>query len=211
MLRLILIRHGGYDNDGRLSSRIYYDHFLTNIGIKQIRDTAKLFSDSDRPAYFYASPMKRTEQSAKVFLSEINSDAPILLDDRIKEIDYGELSGQKESETKQGKIDKMYAGRRRGDMRIRIGETGENGYELLARNCRFLIDIISRYQSQDCDVFVFTHEACVRAMENVLSGDDPSRPRAEMGECKEFAITDDSLSAARATLCKLDERVNVET
>ena len=90
MKKLILVRHGLTDY---LVKGLYQGHSdppLNKEGRAQIKSLADGFADKE-PQIIFSSPLKRARKSADILNKDL--DLEIIVDDRIKEISFGEWEG----------------------------------------------------------------------------------------------------------------------
>lgn len=76
MNKIYLVRHGN-------KPQIAGDPTLSNLGIKQARETAKYFKDKNI-SQIYSSPLARTKQTAQIIAQDLNINN-IIFDNRLKE------------------------------------------------------------------------------------------------------------------------------
>ncbi len=89
-----LIRHGEADHnvEGLYSCKIENAHHLTEKGIKEAKQAGTELSPFDQ---IYASPLVRTQETAAILKSEQSFTGDIQTEDRLREVNFGELDGQK--------------------------------------------------------------------------------------------------------------------
>ncbi len=97
---LILVRHGQSEMnaDGVLVGRS--DPALTERGLRQAEATGRQLArlrdslgSADRPLVVVTSPLQRARRTAAVLLEAAGLAAEVRVDERLVEIDYGELEG----------------------------------------------------------------------------------------------------------------------
>ena len=98
----------------------------------------------------FSSPMKRAVKSAEILQSGLVGKPKIILDNRLKEIDYGIFTDDRDNPEMQNIAKKQIA----GDQEIRFGG-GENIREILERFLDFLID--NYKENQNSEIIVFSH------------------------------------------------------
>lgn len=91
-VRLFLIRHGQTESnaEGRYQGSI--DSVLTNDGIAQARAAKKYLSNVGFNSV-YASPMKRTMETARIISGDMNHEIKVM--HGLKELDFGKWEGLK--------------------------------------------------------------------------------------------------------------------
>jgi isoleucyl-tRNA synthetase len=90
--KITVLRHG--ESKGNIKP-IYQGSMpgtdLTATGKKQAKETGRALADEE-VAHIYASPLARTEQTAKLIAGETG--AGIVIDDRLREVSFGEYEGK---------------------------------------------------------------------------------------------------------------------
>lgn len=106
---------------------------LTEAGFRQVaKSVSKLPREIDK---IYSSPLIRTLQTAKEIMKV--SGAEVIIDNRIREIDWGEYDGKPNNP----ELDAVRARQAAGDFFVRFGQYGDNKYNLELRLCEFLDDV----------------------------------------------------------------------
>lgn len=124
---------------------------LTETGIAQVQATAKSFNNKIDAVY--SSPYLRTQQTAQLFLDNLNIKLPINIDKRLREIDYGVFGIEDKNNPEMIAVaTKQIA----GDYDVRFGKNGENKREIVTRFFDFLLDVFNKQNKQD-SVLVITH------------------------------------------------------
>lgn len=101
MRYLILSRHGNTfgPHDSVVWVGAKNDLPLVDSGIKQAEELAGAFLSSGiAPDAIYCGPLSRTKEYAKIVGLAVNPAAPLLIDERLNELDYGDWSGLKDLE-----------------------------------------------------------------------------------------------------------------
>lgn len=115
-MKLILARHG---NTFGPSDKVVWvgsaqDLPLVESGQQQAIEFGRLLKSSGiQPAIIYAAPLSRTREYAQILVAEGGLHSKVLLDTRLKEIDYGEWGGLSSEE-----------------VRLRFGATALEAWEL---------------------------------------------------------------------------------
>lgn len=97
-MEVVIIRHGTTElnKDGKIQgSRV--DPNLSKDGRAYAEKAAKNFDPSEFDA-IYASPLKRAQETARIF---VGPDLPIKTDKRLEELDYGDWDGKPSKDFKQ--------------------------------------------------------------------------------------------------------------
>ena len=122
---------------------------LSKKGEDQIRAIIPAFQNCNIVRIF-SSPMKRAVKSAEILQSGLVNKPKIMIDNRLKEIDYGIFTDDQDNPEMQNIAKKQIA----GDQEIRFGG-GENIREILERFLDFLVDIYK--ENQNDEIIVFSH------------------------------------------------------
>ena len=125
-MKLLLVRDGESvaKASGILSSHPGDGVVLTKSGIMQAEQLS--FELPKSLSAVYASPLERAIETAEIALGR---DAEIIIEPRIKEVDYGECSGQSNN----AELDSVRQMQVRGDYNVRFGVNGENRLDVLNR------------------------------------------------------------------------------
>ncbi len=92
-MKLYLVRHGQTDYNLKNLLQGSTDNPLNETGRQQARQLARMLEDVPFEI-IYSSPLKRAKETAEI-IREVNIyKPPILLDERLKEIDMGEWEGR---------------------------------------------------------------------------------------------------------------------
>lgn len=151
-MKIYLIRHGeSLANLGLVSADFSMDNqnSLSQKGEEQIRTIIPTFQNCNIVRIF-SSPMKRAVKSAEILQSSLANKPKIIIDNRLKEIDYGIFTDDRDNPEMQNIAKKQIA----GDQEIRFGG-GENIREILERFLDFLIDAYKK--NQNGEIVVFSH------------------------------------------------------
>lgn len=135
-MNIIFMRHGEATNnvDEIISDKEIYWSVLTENGIATTLESIKLLPQSiDK---IYVSPFPRTIETAH-FVSKKYPKVEVIIENRIREINYGKYSGKKNNED----LDNTRIKQINGDYFTRLGEYGENKYDIELRLCKFLKDV----------------------------------------------------------------------
>ena len=151
-MKIYLIRHGeSLANLGLVSAVFSMDNQngLSQKGENQIQAIILAFKNCNIMRIF-SSPMKRAVDSAKILQSGLTHAPKIMIDDRLKEIDYGIYTDDRDNPEMQNIAKKQIA----GDQEIRFGG-GENIREILER---FLDFLVTTYKiRQNDEIIILSH------------------------------------------------------
>ena len=151
-MKIYLIRHGeSLANLGLVSADFSMDNqnSLSQKGENQIRAIIPAFQNCNIVRIF-SSPMKRAIDSAKILQSGLVNKPKIIIDNHLKEIDYGIYIDDRDNPEMQNIAKQQIA----GDQEIRFGG-GENIREILERFLDFLVDAYK--ENQNREIIVFSH------------------------------------------------------
>ena len=97
MKKLIVIRHGNTFRSGEPPRRIGRRTDLPLVEEERARKAGRfLLAQNLRPDQVFSASLKRTQETAKLVLDEMNLSLPVLLNDDFLEIDYGPDENQTE-------------------------------------------------------------------------------------------------------------------
>ncbi len=176
--RLFLVRHGAtvLSAEDRFAGSTDVD--LSDAGRQQAAALAERLA-SEAVTAVYASPMKRTVETAKIL------GAPYALTPEtsaaLREIDHGRWEGLTRSEV-ETRFPDEYAGWE-ADPFTFAPEQGEAGIHVLARALPVLRDIVARHADES--VIVVSHKATIRLLISSLLGFDARgyRDRLDQHPC----------------------------
>lgn len=205
-MKLILIRHGESQAniDGVLSSRAEDAYLMTKNGVRQIMRLAGQLKNTVDVAY--VSPLRRTLQTSDILFSKSTINPIIIIDSRIKEIDYGIFSGQKNNP----ELDRMRKMQVAGDLKIKFGESGENKFEIMDRLYDILIDILSN-SAKDSTVAIISHGSITGWIERILlglEGKTSNHKHINNGDIREYFLNENSLDKIKLLRLNLIDEYN---
>lgn len=188
------MRHGEADNNVEefLSDKEIYFSLLTEKGQKEVQESIKYLPNKiDK---IYISPLPRTIQTAKLVLQNIKIQK-IVIENRIREINYGKYSGKKNNK----ELDAIRKKQVMGDYLTRFGDYGENKLEIETRLSNFLLDL-SKNNPKESTVLIISHGSITSYMKRILN---IKTPHIKTGKIEEFANVD--LSQISTYIKKLKE------
>lgn len=161
-MNLILFRHGeATDNvKGLISDKEIYWSILTEKGKEDVKESISLLPKEITAVYI--SPLPRTIQTAN-FIYEKYSRTMFIIEDRIKEIQYGKYSHCKNNE----ELDSIRQKQINGDYFCRFGDIGENKYDIEMRLSSFLVDLLNKYKNNE-NIIVVTHGSISSYIKRIL-------------------------------------------
>lgn len=164
-MKIYIVRHGetALNIQGFMQGRL--DEPLNKNG----RDLAVLTGQAMKGMHFdycISSPLNRAVETAEIILRESGNDIPITLDERILEMNFGDLEGKKISEMGEA-ADQFHL-----DPFHFIGfPNGETIYDVCNRTQSFLKELIAKDDGKT--YLISTHGCAMRGMVNFLF-EDPS-------------------------------------
>ena len=161
-MNIIFLRHGeATDNVNELfSDKEIYWSTLTEKGITTVKESIKSLSNNiDK---IYVSPLPRTIQTAH-YVSELCPNTEVIIDDRIREINHGKYTHKKNNED----LDNTRLKQINGDYFVRLGEYGENNYDIEKRLSLFLKDVIQN-NFKDNTIMIVSHGSITSYMKRML-------------------------------------------
>jgi len=164
-MRIYILRHGetAWNRARLLQGRS--DVELNENGRKLAKESAGGMKDIPFDIIF-TSPLKRAKETARLVTG--GRDIPMVEDERIAEISFGEFEGKPWRKTEDFPGDEnMYMFFNHPDKYVPV-KGGESLQHLAQRTADFMADICSREELQDKTVLVSTHGAATRGLLNSL-------------------------------------------
>ena len=162
---IYIIRHGETqaNKDGLLQG--WLDTDLNEFGVELAKQTGKALGNVKFDVVF-TSPLIRATHTAKLLMECSDNDAPIVIDERIKEVNMGSWQGMpiKSEEIDQNECALFF----KDPWKFKGFPGGENLYQLCERTQDFLRELATKDYNT---VLVSTHGAALRAMLNCLYED----------------------------------------
>lgn len=163
-MNLILARHG---NTFLANEPAYYvgsqhDLPLVPFGIEQAQAIGlNLLKQNCHLTAVYTGPLQRMKSTAQQALNSMHSDLPIILDERLNELDYGLWSGLTSQEVRQRFGDADYEAWEKKSSWPSQGQWSESEDAVIARITAFAHDLAQRYTEQDT-ILVVASNGCLR-------------------------------------------------
>ncbi len=92
-MKIYLVRHGQTDYNLKNLFQGITDNPLNETGIKQAEELAQMLKEVKFDVIF-SSPLRRALQTAEIIRRENTGNPPIIVDERLREIDMGEWEGK---------------------------------------------------------------------------------------------------------------------
>lgn len=159
-MELYIVRHGQtvWNKEGRLQGRA--DIMLNEEGIEIAKRTGLALKD----VYFdkiYSSPLTRAYDTACYIRG--NRDIPVIKDERIMELGFGKLEGQKIEDMQKDKTSHFTNFFEAPHLYV-PDEDGETLDELRARAGEFLTEQIEKHEKEYSRVMIVAHGAMNKAL-----------------------------------------------
>ena len=180
-MNIIFMRHGeATDNvKGLISDKEIYWSILTDSGIKTVEESIKDLPDViDK---IYVSPLPRTIETAHLVYKKYK-ESKIVIENRIRELNYGKYSGQRNNKN----LDNTRIKQVEGDYFIRLGSSGDNRFEIESRLSEFLKDVYTNNSSKDT-ILIISHGSVTSYMKRILN---IKTPHLKTGKVEEFNNVD---------------------
>ena len=161
-MNLIFMRHGeATDNvKGLISDKEIYWSILTEKGIETVKESIDFLPK--KIDIMYVSPLPRAIETAH-YIFERYSSINVVIDDRIREIQYGKYSHCKNNE----ELDEIRKKQIAGDYMVRFGDYGDNKYDIEKRLTEFLLDIYNS-NNKNSTVLIVSHGSITSYMKRIL-------------------------------------------
>lgn len=170
-MKIYLVRHGETDwnKEKRIQGRS--DIALNEYGMYLARKTGEGLRDIPF-SRCYTSPLIRAYETARIILR--GQDIPIIKDDRIVEMAFGEFEGLCLVERKNRAPESFHNFTEHPEEFVpAIG--GETFLEIRNRTCNFLKELIENPKLQNEHILITTHGAALAAMVNVIKKEPLSK------------------------------------
>lgn len=180
-MNIIFMRHGEASDNVKelISDREIYWSTLTEKGKETVIESIKALPDQiDK---IYVSPFPRTIETAH-FVFEEYPNTEVKIDQRLHEINSGKYSHQKNNED----LDQTRLKQIDGDYFIRLGEYGENKFDIETRLCDFLRDVYKN-NFKNNTVMIVSHGSITSYMKRILN---LKSPHIKAGKVEEFNDVD---------------------
>lgn len=160
-MKLYAMRHGETDWNVQVRLQGCADVPLNEKGKKLAKVTGETLKNTKFDAVF-SSPLSRAVETAKLVLG--NQNVPIVTDDRIKEISFGEWEGRR-SQKEYGEIpQEMLNNFFHAPEKYVAPPKGETFAEILARTKDFYEELIQKKEYENSNILISSHGAAVRAL-----------------------------------------------
>lgn len=173
--RVLLVRHGATElsSEDRFAGAV--DVKLSDGGRDQARRLGERLRDQSLAAA-YASPMSRTQETARLIV------APRALDvtpvDSLREIAHGRWEGRTRAEVEQA-FPEEYS-RYEHDPYSFAPDGGETGLQVIARSLPAMLALVEQHEGEQ--ILIVSHKATIRLLLSSLLGFDPRKYRDRLDQ-----------------------------
>lgn len=180
-MNIIFMRHGEAINNVNesISDKEIYYSTLTEKGKRDVlKSILSLPKTIDK---IYVSPFSRTLETAH-YVYEKYSTSEIIIENRIREIYHGKYSGKSNNSD----LDEVRLKQIAGDYFIRLGEYGENNFDIESRLCNFLMDVYNNTFNNNT-IMIVSHGSVISYIKRILN---IRTPHIKTGKIEEFIDVD---------------------
>lgn len=180
-MNIIFMRHGEATDNVKelLSDKEIYWSVLTEKGKETVQESIKALPQTiDK---IYVSPFPRTIETAH-YVFENFPKTELIIEKRLHEINHGKYSGKKNNE----ELDKTRLKQIEGDYFVRLGEYGENNFDIESRLCQFLNDVYKNNYKENT-IMIVSHGSITSYMKRILN---IKTPHIKTGKVEEFINVD---------------------
>ncbi len=173
--RIYLVRHGATVLSAEDAFAGATDVALSDEGREQARRLSERLA-SEPIAAFYASPMSRTLETARILAAPHRLD--VVASGGLREISHGHWEGRKRAD-----VEKLFPeeyARWEADPFSTAVEGGESGLAVTARALPELLRIVQAHEGRQA--LLVSHKATIRLLVSVLLGFDPRAYRDRLGQ-----------------------------
>lgn len=201
---IYFIRHGEtISNKQKIRQGVQIDDYLDTQGILQIDKITKIIQILNLDILF-TSYLRRAEETAALINKNLKEPVPVLHDFRLRERDFGSLSGKNHEEwdkllpnNREMEAMQMYDYRPFG---------GESVEEVRQRSVSAILDIIENYDHKN--IGIITHNGVIRLLlfhfpdiPRIYRGDDTDKDIAN-ADIYEWVITEGKIKNLKSLLKK---------
>lgn len=183
-MNIVFMRHGEATDNVKeiISDKEIYWSVLTKNRESTVEKTVKELPEKIDKVY--VSPLPRTIQTASIVRKKYPN-IEFVVDNRIREIDHGKYSGQKNNEDLDRTREKQVA----GDYFVRFGDYGENKLEIELRLSDFLKEVFASNFNNNT-IMILSHGSVTSFMKIILN---LKSPHIKTGKAEIFNYIDAGL------------------
>lgn len=159
-MKIYLIRHGETDQNKRKCLQGRSDIELNEYGRELARKTAAGLADIPFDMIF-SSPLKRARETAEIIRGK--RDIPIVCEERIQEISFGEYEGLCYGKDNYSIPDKDFMNFFDKPQDYETPPGGESFTEIIQRTGDFLQEILQNKELKDKNILISTHGCALKA------------------------------------------------
>ena len=166
-MTIYVLRHGETALNAKGVMQGWIDEPLNQNGRSLAAATGRAMREKGiRFDFCFSSPLARARETVEIVLRESGNEIPVTFDDRLREINFGDLEGKTHAEM--GEAGELFF---LDPLRLPAFPNGESVKDVCARTQAFLRELLARDEEKTC--LIGTHGCAARAMLNRLY-DDPS-------------------------------------
>lgn len=162
-MTIYLIRHGETDLNKEHRLQGHSDIELNDYGRELARITGQALSTVNFD-YVFTSPLIRAKETAQILVDNQEVKAPIIEDERIKEICFGEFEGLSYSKDGFTIPDKTFMNFFDKPEEYNIPEKGEGFEDVIERTGSFLKELTENKKYENKTILVSTHGCALKAI-----------------------------------------------
>ncbi len=167
MTKIYLIRHGETDQNKRKCLQGRSDIELNEYGRELARKTAEGLKEIDFDIIF-SSPLKRARETAEIIKGD--REVPVLCEERIQEISFGEYEGLCYGKDNYSIPDKDFMNFFNKPQEYMTPPGGESFEEIIERTGDFLQEILQKEELKDKNILLSTHGCALKALLSNVCG-----------------------------------------
>ena len=184
-MKIYMIRHGETDWNKKRKLQGQVDIPLNEFGRLLARQTAPALKDIPFDAV-YTSPLQRAKETAELVIGDRN--IPLIEEDRLKEMGFGEFEGMCCSEEGWNIPDPDFHNFFDAPQNYQPPKGGESFQELTRRLNSFLQELIQKSEMKEKTVLLSTHGAALCGLLHLIKG-NPIEKYWDGGVHKNCAVT----------------------
>lgn len=169
-MKLYFVRHG--KTEWNLEGRYQGGSGNSPLLPQSYEDIQRLadYLEGTKFRAFYASPLQRTLTTAVMLRNDLGINVPIIVDERLKEFNLGDLEGMKFVDAERKFPEQIRAFRYEPDRYDPSSFHGENFEHMIKRGESLISQIVKRYPEPDDNVLLVSHGAALCALIRTLEG-----------------------------------------
>jgi isoleucyl-tRNA synthetase len=175
----IVVRHGEAEHNAKniANSNPAVVFHLTEKGKEQVKKLSENLKDRDI-SKIYTSPFMRSKETANLLSGEINYRGEVVEDNRLRELNFGDLDNKDFNEFRMHMEKQNYA----YDIPL---PNGESYLDAKRRFGDFLYDINNKHQNET--IVIVSHGVAIESIKAIIEGADNERSKELLSEDMELA------------------------